>query len=111
MSSTVTAVVQHRDWNKWYFCRSGPVTYTKVADKQVLLYCQHVSHSPPCNVGLHELQHVCSGFTDPDKGAIVDLPQTKQLKNLPNFRMDTVDTAYMNKNGMVRTESVIIVST
>ena len=67
--------------------------YTEVAVKQVRLYCQHTPHSPPSNVGLHEFQHVCSGFTDPDKGPIVDLPQTKQLENLPNFGMDTVDTA------------------
>ena len=46
---------------------------------------------PPCNVGVHQLQHVDGGFVQPDKHSIVDLTQSKQLQNLACARADTVD--------------------
>ena len=49
--------------------------------------------SPPSNVWFHKLEHVERGLVESDKHAIVDLPQTKQVQDLPGPGMNTVDTA------------------
>lgn len=44
------------------------------------------------NVGLGDTQHIESGLVQLDKGGIVDLTQTKELKNLLYFWCNLVDT-------------------
>ena len=55
-------------------------------------YKRHPAHIPPCDVWLGNPQHVDASFVQFDKDAIVDLEQSKKLKNLAYFRTDTIDT-------------------
>lgn len=47
---------------------------------------------PPCNVGLHELEHGEGGLVQADEHGVVDLAKTQQLKDLPGLGGHTKDT-------------------
>ena len=48
---------------------------------------------PPCNVWLHNSQHVNWSLVELHKGAIKDLPEAKELQHLSNRQAHTVDTS------------------
>ena len=52
---------------------------------------QYSQTSPPCDVGLHNFEHVGRGLVELNEDSVVDLPQSQQLKDLAYRRTHTVD--------------------
>merc|ERR1719411_1130061 len=65
---------------------------------------------PVGNVGLADPEHVGGGLVHLDEHSVVDLPQSEQLKDLPDLGRDLVDTADPHHEGQLRLGRDVVVS-
>lgn len=60
-------------------------------------------HSPPCNVGFNNPQHVDRSFVEFYKRAIKNLTQAEKLQHLADLRADTIGTRTQKKASIIYT--------